>query len=116
MTEKRGRAHLRAEGQMKATGRLFYGWDMYSLLVLSIVLTGVIPLATATGIGVGFAVSQFLTPLWAFLAGLGCFLVMGLLQFALLFMFTRDRVRQWFIPWARRWFPPSQEVAKRSRS
>jgi len=118
MTEKRAQVHLRAEARSTAElgAKVFYAWDVHALVVLSIILTGVVPLATATGISVGLAASQVL-PWWcAVIAGVACFLTMVPLQIGLLWAFTRDCVRQRFIPWARRWFPPSGEVAKRSRS
>jgi hypothetical protein len=111
--EKRGQAHLRGESGLEVGAKVFYGWDVYSLLVLTIVLTGVIPLASATGINVGLAASEFLPWFWALFAGAVCFLTMALLQFGLLWALTRDCVRQRFIPWARRWFPSSEEMAKR---
>lgn len=106
MTEKRAHPHtegIRLRDELKA--KVFYGWDVYSLVVLSIVLTGLIPLAVATGIAVGFAVSQFLTWWKAALIGFVSLLATGAMQWLVLWAFTRDRVRQWFIPWARRWFP-----------
>jgi hypothetical protein len=114
--EKRGQAHLRGESRLEVGAEVFYGWDDDARVILSIVLTGVAPLATATGISVGLAASQVLPWLWALFAGVGCFVAMPLLQVGLLWTLTRNCVRQRFIPWARGWLPPSGEVAKRSRS
>lgn len=116
MAEQRGKASPKGAGEIGAKGQVFYGWDTYSLVVLSIFLTGLVPLAIGTGIGVGFAVSEFLTRREAGVVGLISCLAMGVLYYLLLRGFTSARGRQWFIPFARRLFPSSEEVAKRSRS
>ena len=91
----------------------FYTWEVYSLLVLGIALTGIVPLTVGTGIAVGLFVSQ-LSDWWIALpAGVGAAAAMFVLDMGLLWAFTRDPVRQRFIPWSRRWFPTSDEVRDR---
>jgi hypothetical protein len=97
-----------------AVPKVFYGWDVYSLLVLSIILSGTIPLATGTGIAIAFALSGPLAWWSASLIGFGSFLVMIFLQVLVLWTITRKPVRQRFIPWARKWFPSSDEIAGQS--
>lgn len=92
--QKLGSASLRGEGHMTAKGEVVFGWDDFSLLLLSVTLGGFVPLAVTSGIAVGAITENVYI-------GVGTGLGMLGVSFLLLFALTCPPVRQRLIPFAR---------------
>ena len=95
-----------------------YGWDEYSLLVLSVILTGTLPLAVTSWIAIGAilwnwdAISEWLAIVMGFVAAAG----VAALQYRLLRLITSERGRSIFIPRARSLFPRCTMLLTEARS
>ena len=87
--------------------KIGYGWDSYSVLVLGIIFTGCIPLSVGLGVTSGLAWNSDAGVVARCFIGLATALVtFGALLGLLWLCGTSKRFRQWFIPLARRAFPP----------
>lgn len=113
MTERPigGRAEAHGKSGFSARATVVRGWDTHSILVLSVVFTGAIPLAVSLGITAGL-VAPLATWIRAALGFVVFAVTLVLLLLLLRFAGRTYWFRQWFIDRARGFFPPSDEVAK----
>jgi hypothetical protein len=107
------KAQMVGQAQARAKAQVIYGWNPIAMLVLSIILAGFVPMAVATGIISGLIATERFDDGLA--AGIGSGTALATLVGAMIVLrlFTRFWARQVFIPWARAWFPSSEEVSRK---
>jgi hypothetical protein len=99
-----GSASLVSGAHVVARPSVTFGWDEFSLLVLSVVSAGSVPMAVTSGIAVS-AIAWGSVPVWvAVVIGLAGWAGALAVSFAVLYGLTRGAVRQRLIPLARRLF------------
>ena len=111
MTEKTIRAAMHGGATSSVKVTVIRGWDTHPLIVLSIIFTGAIPLAVNVGLMMGLVLPM--SAWYRAVIGFGTF-VLALLALLILLWFAGRTYwfRQWFIDFARKFFPPSDEVKR----
>lgn len=103
--------HARGEAKAEVHVVVVAGWDERAQLVLAILFTGCVPLAVALGVEAGLVLAG--SVVWRCLFGLVVAVVTLAAPFGLLYLFgTSYWFRQRFIPFARKMFPPSDQMRR----